>query len=354
MNVNLHGHVIPMKAVGQAGRWGPEHWVDQDGYLHQRVGHWTMNATTVNSRQQREQGTSPEGADPFGMFDDPTIRLAAMDQKHVDIMGLTVTSHWYLYWAEPEIGVPFASLLNDLLLEHCAADPSRLFLMATLPLQDPEACVREVDRVAKLGAKGIVIGGSNLGGRELDDPAFYPLWERVQAHDLPITVHGFPGALATGKEDPYMLTAWMGYLHDQTLAFCNFIYGGVLDEFPRLKIYISHGGGVIPFAMGRMERLSRAVAAVKNKRPFYDYMPNFYLDLLVHDIEARKVVADMWPTENLVMGDNFGGLDGGDGVAMVKELELPEAKEKAILQDNAVRMYKLDQPVAVASAAAAR
>src|SRR5262249_23062712 len=149
-----------------------------------------------------------------------------------DVHVMSTSPLFYMYWTPPEIGVPYARLTNDTLAEYCAPYPQRLFFMATLPMQDPAAAAAEVDRAARIGAKGINLGGRNLGGREFDDPALDPVWERIVANEFPIFIHGYPQAIAEQRSDPYGISTFDGYLYDESCAFLYLVFGGVLDRFP--------------------------------------------------------------------------------------------------------------------------
>src|SRR6202035_5969813 len=167
MKIDIHGHVLSRDTMGQAGPYGPE--VDVvDGWLELRMG------------EHVERARVPEGTDATTFlenFGNPDLRVRQLDERGVDYLGVTTSPLFYMYWAEPEIGVHFSRVQNDALAKFPQSHPDRFFLLATLPLQDIDASLTEFDRaVGDLGARGINLGSTNIAGRELDDEALWPLY----------------------------------------------------------------------------------------------------------------------------------------------------------------------------------
>jgi len=341
MKIDVHGHTLFHEAVGKAGKWGPEYKKGDDGRWRLIVGPYT----TLLPKQ-------PEGV-PFDPFEDmkknwdPSGIVKKLEAAGVDKAALTISPLFYFYWAEPEIAIPFSQLHNDLMARDARRYSDRLFFLATLPMQDPAAAVAEAKRAAGLGAKGVNLGTDDFGGKNLDDMAYWPLYETLQSLDLPIFIHPYPSPMATGKPDNYNMSWVMGYIHQESVAFASMTLGGVFDDFPNLKVYVTHGGGTIPYQLGRVEtaRITEA-PGVRCKRSVYEYTKNFYFDILVHDLKPRKFLVDMWGADNLVVGSNRGGWDWADGFKMLDELNLPSDQHEKIQWKNAARLFHLDDVLA--------
>jgi aminocarboxymuconate-semialdehyde decarboxylase len=329
--IDLHAHVVPDSIWGQAGHWGPEK-VESDGTVGFRVGKY--QALRLKVKPSTEGAAIPAAPGPKG-------HIERMDRAGWDVHVITPSVLFFMYWAEPEIGIPFARLHNDALAEFCDPYPERLFFQATLPLQDVDASLEELDRVVEMGAKGIYVGASNLAGREIDDEVFFPIWRKIQDLDVPVMIHACPEAVPGEREDPYLMTSFMGTIYDETKAFCNLIFGGILDQFPYLKFYISHGGGFIPYQLGRVEAQSKVMSDGKNRKPVRDYLDNFYFDLLLADAPAQKAMLETVDARRLVAGDNFGGADDVDAIGILDTLELRTAERELVLHGNAAELYKL-------------
>lgn len=333
LRVDIHSHVLLEAVMGRAAEYGPELLKQDDGSVVLRVGDYRTRARPGDEFLLNRR------------LWDADARLEDMDRLGIDVMGITISPLFYLYWAEPEIGVPFARIQNDALAEFCRHSPERFFAMSTLPMQDVEASIQELKRcTVDLETKGINLGTDDLGGRELDDPALWPLYEEVQALELPLFLHPYPSPLShSTAPDRYNLSWITGYIAQETDAFTRLVLGGVLDAFPALKICLPHGGGMLPYQFGRLEYAAARMPDVKAQRPPREYLSNFYFDILVHDPKAREFLVDFAGPDQLVVGDNYSGWDHVDGFALLEELPIPEASKEKIRGENARRLFRLGE-----------
>ncbi|HVX22597.1 MAG TPA: amidohydrolase family protein [Acidimicrobiales bacterium] len=342
MNVNVHSHVMTVESQYSAGDIGPTFTTDDNGF-HLKFGPFErVGLKSVDMIENAKKvGMEQAAADWYRRFSDPTLRLAEMDEKGIDILGVTMSPIVYGYFLDDETGRRHARVQNEGLATYCQADPARLFFMATLPMQDPAGSAAEVDyAVGELGAKAINIAGSLLGGRELDDPALDAIWERVAAHDVPIFIH--PSLHSSENETAF--TKWapiLGYPYQETVAFTTILLGGILDRFPGLNFYITHGGGFAPYQFGRVERMADAYGYNHAERPLRDYLSNFYFDVLIHDVKARRFLVDWAGPDQVIVGDNYDGIDSATGFAFLDELGLPAGAREKIAGGNAVELFHL-------------
>jgi len=344
MRIDVHSHLMLKDIFGQAGHYGPSFVVDDAGQCRTSIGDVVSVTTTVEIQEAMKR--DPTAGRELALqwreeLSDPLLRLREMDEKFIDIMGVTTSPLLYLYWAEPEIGVHFARVQNEALAKYCAADPARLFFMATLPLQDVDASVKEMEHaVQTLGARAVNIGGGNLAGRELDDPAFEPLFAKAESLDVPLFIHTYPTTMAGSERHRLGLDSVLEYLYQEALAFGTLLYSGVLDRFPDLKVCITHGGGFIPYQFGRLEAFAGPKKS-KAVRPIRDYLDRFYFDILVHDLAARRFLVEFMTPSHLFVGDNFKGMDSADGFKMVEELGLSAGDAEMINAGTAQRLFHL-------------
>jgi aminocarboxymuconate-semialdehyde decarboxylase len=328
-HVDIHTHVLLRETMGGAGPLGPELKEEPDGTASFRVGNYKLRSRDGHMLDPR--------------FHNPHSRLADMDAKGIDVMGVSVSPLTYLYWAPKEIGIQFSSLQNDAMARFCRAAPERLFFFATVPLQDIDASVVELDRaVRKLGARGLNLGQTDAAlGLFPDDPKLWPLYDKAQSLGIPILVHPYPpGMEGTGTgENP--LTWIAGYLHQSTMTGASMVLGGVFDEFPKLRVILPHGGGAFPYQFGRFEYAASRMPRIRAKRKIRDYLPNIYFDCLVHDPRARRYLVEFAGADHVLVGDNYLGWDAVDGFAMVRELALPKSEEDKIMGLNCVELFRL-------------
>jgi aminocarboxymuconate-semialdehyde decarboxylase len=345
MRIDVHSHVLRPEIMGKAGRHGPEFKVE-NGMLMTRVGsHWSMSK--VDPDLLARYGP---GGDISQLLPSPTAsqadRLAEMDANGIDIIGVTTAPLYYLYWAEPEIGVPFAQVQNDALANYCQGSGGRLFFMATLPLQDAKTSVDEVDRALAKGAKAVNIGGVNLAGRELDDEAFFPIYEKLEEADVPIFLHPYPEHLAQGAEvtDEYNMSWIVGYPYQEMFGFCRMILGGVFDHFPNLKVYITHGGGFAPYQWGRLVKFAPYMPGVKAQKAFEEYLHNFYFDVLLHSPRERKFLIEFIGVDHVVFGSNYGSPQDQATFDFLEGLGYNRSDTEKMTGGNALKLFHLDEP----------
>jgi hypothetical protein len=189
-------------------------------------------------------------------------RLKEMDEGDIDMQ---VISHTVLGYAAltTEQHTQLATAANNQLASAVAAHPDRYAGLATLPMIDPQAGARELDRaVTDLGFKGAMING-RTDGRFLDDPIFLPVLDRANALGVPIYLHPNLPTETLRQEyytgfDPYVSFALLGPAwgwHAETgLHVLRMICAGIFDRFPDLQIIIGHMGEMIPFMLERIEQ----------------------------------------------------------------------------------------------------
>jgi predicted TIM-barrel fold metal-dependent hydrolase len=338
MIINLHGHQLTAGVFNQDPFWGP---FFEDGSL--RVGHWRLGTSKART-----------DADPDRMFLDRWMetkwgvesRVAALDAAGQDILVLSLPSHMSMYWAEPEFATRYASTVNEEFAGLVAQAPTRFRYWAQLPLQEPKAAAMELERaVTDLGAVGASAGGANFGGLEFHDPAFDPFWEKLCELDVPMFVHGYNQSVTWGEranDDPFDTTSIVGMPYDEVRCFWYLIAGGVFDRFPELKVYITHGGGYVPYQLGRLNETLRSMAPDrKNTKDLIEYLPNFWFDPLVHEAPMRRAIVDVIGPDRLLYGDNFGGADAIN-FDLTEGLGLSADDQDKIRWKNAAELLKID------------
>jgi aminocarboxymuconate-semialdehyde decarboxylase len=330
MLIDLHGHHLTKGMFHHDDYWGP---FFENGTL--RIGDWVLG-TTRNEDITLDQWI----ADRWSL----DVRTAQLDAAGVDKLVVSMPAHMYLYWTEPDFNIKFAHAVNEDLAAFCAQAPDRFGFWAHTPMQDPAAAVKELEHGISLGAVGLQLGAANFGGREFDDEAFFPLWEKLCELDVPIFVHGYNQSATWGKnadDDRYDTTSIVGMCYDEARCFWYLVNGGVLDRFPDLKVYITHAGGYVPYQIGRFDATNKTMAPdSKNAKPIYEYMPNFWFDPLVEQAPMRRAIVDVIGVDRLLYGDNFGGADSID-FDLTEGIGLSEADREKIRSGNAKKLLKL-------------
>ena len=177
-------------------------------------------------------------------------RLSDMDAAGVDVQVVCNTPQTFLYNQDPSLTAALAAIQNDQIAKAVASNPQRLVGIATLPMQAPQLAAAELRRaMGTLALKGAQIG-SNVNGRNLDDPALEPLWAAANELGAFIMVHP-TGVAGADRLKSYYLVNLIGNPLDTTIAAASLVFGGVIEGYPNIKFLMVHGGGFVPYQAGR-------------------------------------------------------------------------------------------------------
>lgn len=219
-----------------------------------------------------------------------TQRLKECDEHGVHIQVLSTIPVLFSYWAKPEDCLEVSQFLNDHIADVVKSNPKRFVGLGTIPMQAPDLAIKELRRcVNELGFAGVEIG-SHVNDKTLDDPSFFPIFEEAERLGAAIFVHPWD-MMGTNLMKKYWLPWLVGMPAETSLAICSFIFGGIFERLPDLRVCFAHGGGAFPFTVGRVEHgfnVRPDLCAVDNKRNPREYLQKFYVDSLVHDEEALR------------------------------------------------------------------
>lgn len=227
---------------------------------------------------------------------DPRARVEMMDQQGMD-QAVLMPSQGLVIGAvrEAELAVAIARAYNDWLAQYCSQAPDRLLGSVLVPLQSPREAVAEIRRAhERLGLRSIVLKPNPVNGRNLNDPAYYPIYELCQDLDIPVFVHegcGYaPGAtLGIDRFENGLISHLLSHPFEQMTAMVAFIVGGVLERFPRLRVgFLEAGCGWVPYWL---ERMDEHVEKLSWEAPWLSMPPQRYF--------ARQCVVACEPDERI-------------------------------------------------------
>ncbi|WP_349903695.1 amidohydrolase family protein [Parafrigoribacterium humi] len=229
-------------------------------------------------------------------------RLDEMTRQGIDMSVVSLSPTLFFYDQPSDVAAEYARRANDALAEMVSAS-DRLVGVATLPLQDPVAAARELDRaVTELGLHGAQIG-TNTETLEIDAPALEAVFATAERLDVPMMLHPYFLGAKERLEDFYM-TNTLGNPIDTTIAAARLIQSGILDRLPNLRIALVHGGGFLPYQLGRLDRAHemRAEPRVQIANVPSSYLDRFWFDSITHDDAALKFLAERTGSCRLVLG----------------------------------------------------
>jgi aminocarboxymuconate-semialdehyde decarboxylase len=267
-------------------------------------------------------------------------RLADMDATEVDMHVLSVSPQTWLYGQEASIGAAAAAIQNDEIARLVKEKPDRFIGIATLPMQAPEKAAEELRRAMKtLGLRGTMIG-SNVGGKNLDDPSFEPLWAAAAELDAFFMIH--PGNVAgADRLRSYYLGNLIGNPLDTTIAAACLIFGGVLERYPSFRPVMVHGGGFIPYQGGRWVHgwHVRPEPKVHVKHSPEKYLERFRYDTICHSKASLEFLISSAGADRVFLGSDY-PYDMGmmDCVRHVRSLDIAAAARDQILGGHAAAL----------------
>jgi aminocarboxymuconate-semialdehyde decarboxylase len=274
-------------------------------------------------------------------YHDLDLRLKAMDAQKVAVHALSLMPPM-VYWADGALGVRLARIVNDALAEATRAHPDRFMGLAILPLQDPGAAVMEAERaVTELGCRGIYLG-TNVRGKELADPSFLPVFERIHALEAPIFLHPL-NVIGSQRLTSYYLHNLLGNPFDTAVAAANIIFSGLLDRFPKLNICLPHAGGAFPYLIGRLNHGWKVRQECRVlKKPPLSYLRRFTYDTISHATESLRYLINLVGADRVMLGSDYCFDMGYERpVKVVTALKLSRNDEEKILGGNAARVLRL-------------
>jgi len=295
MAIDVHAHYVPREVVQRLEKEGS------------RLGIAVEEAAPGRQCLRFDYGLQIR---PFfaKLIEEPSRRIESMAATGIDRQILSVWMDILGYGLGPERGAIWHRLLNELLASFCQRHPERFSMLASGPLPDAGRAARELEyAVTQLGAVGGVVAanveGTNLGELSLDE-----YWAAAVESAVPIFVHPTQPS-PTPRTRRFNLNVIAQYTFDTTLTVGSLIGSGVLDRFPSLTLILSHGGGTVPYLIGRFdcmhERSDQAAGVVAASRPSA-YLRRMYYDTILHDPQVLRYLASRVEIDRLVIGSDDG------------------------------------------------
>jgi aminocarboxymuconate-semialdehyde decarboxylase len=286
--------------------------------------------TIIRYRGSRFFGITPP-------MTDPALRIAEMDRVGIDVEVLSLSTP-NVYFAPPERQAEVARLVNDAYAELAARHPKRFKGFASIPMDDPDAALRELERTqGELRMNGVIVL-SNINGRALTDPRYRPFFAECDRRRICVFIHPMIPASAEPFAE-YVLGPIIGFPFDTTLAVAQLCYAGVLRELPNIRWILGHLGGAVPYLMERMDNGWRDFAEC---RVNIDELPSVYLKRLYYDTvsfsaPSLRLARELVGADHLVMGSDYPHLLGSieRAVSSIESLDVPKADKERIFNGTA-------------------
>jgi predicted TIM-barrel fold metal-dependent hydrolase len=278
--------------------------------------------------------------------------LAHMAERKVDMCTVTQTNP-HVVWAPPAFGLKLAQTINDATSALCAKYPKKFTAAVTLPLQDPKASLVELERAHKLPGMKAVNMTENINNNNLGDKQYWPIFEAVEALNMPIFLHNVDPLWQRLVEPEYTMINVLGNPFEATMAAMSLVLSGAMDQFPKLDVFFPHAAGFFAFVTPRADwsmgtaayqprGRTNSFATLKQTR-VSDYRRRFHYDLIMHDPAITRMLIEIVGADRVTCGTDY-----PQGMGVMKPVEYVEAipgitqkEAETILCDNPARLLRL-------------
>jgi aminocarboxymuconate-semialdehyde decarboxylase len=328
--IDIHTHIIPERMPDWASKFGYGGFISLD---HHKPCSARMMVGDKFFREVQDNCWSAE------------TRIKECDQHGVHVQVLSTIPVMFSYWAKPEHCLEVAKFLNDHIAEIIQRYPKRFIGLGTIPLQDPQLAMKELERCKQIGLKGIQIG-SHVNDWNLNALELFPVFEACEKMDMSVFVHPWD-MMGTDKMQRYWLPWLVGMPAETSLAICSMIFGGVFEKLPKLRVAFAHGGGSFPGTIGRIQHGfdSRPdLVAIDNGVSPKEYLGKFYLDSLTHDAAMLDYIVKLVGSNRVALGSDY-PFPLGENVpgSLIESMNFSDEIKEQLLSGSALEWLNLSQ-----------
>ena len=271
----------------------------------------------------------------------PQRKLADMDRAGVDLtlLSVNIPSPDLLDDELTEVG---ARICNDAIAELIARHPDRFAGIASLPLSNPEAALRELERAAHdLGLRGVFLP-SHIGGEPVDEPRFEPLYARCAVLGVPLVLH--PSVPTWGAHvNDYSMLPMAAFMVDTSFAMLRLILSGIMERHPQLQVVHPHAGGVLPYLMGRVMEQTEVKRRGREHitQPPRETYRRVYMDTVSPDTRALQFALDFAGADKMLFGSDHPWVSIEAILGYTRGLACSAADMRKIMSENALALFGL-------------
>jgi aminocarboxymuconate-semialdehyde decarboxylase len=277
---------------------------------------------------------------------DTELRKKEMDATDVTIQVLSTIPVLFNYWAKPKDGLETSRFFNDDIANKVEKNKDRFIGIGTVPLQDIDLAIQEMERcVIELKMPGLEIG-SNINGENLSDKKYFPFYKRAEELGCALFIHPWE-MMGENQMQKYWLPWLVGMPAETSRAICSLIFGGVFETFPKLRVAFAHGGGSFPLTIGRIEHgynVRPDLVAVDNAINPKEYIGKFWIDSLVHDAKAMNYIIDVIGEDKICLGSDYPfPLGEHHPGKLIEELNVENELKEKLLFKNALDLLNIER-----------
>lgn len=291
LKIDVHTHILPREIPRWRDKFGYGGFVTLDHYK------------PCCARMVRDDGTT------FRDIGDncwsPTKRIDECDAAGVNVQVLSTVPVMFSYWAEPADGSEIARFLNDHIADIVSEFPLRFVGLGTVPMQDVNLAIKELERCREIGLVGVQIG-TNVNQLNLGEQQFFDFFAACQELGMAVFVHPWD---MMGEKDmqKYWLPWLVGMPAEVSRAICSLIFSATLERLPNLRICFAHGGGAFPATIGRIDHGFNVRPDLFTDNPHGPrrYLSRIYFDSLVHEPAKLDYLITLVGSDQVMLGSDY-------------------------------------------------
>ena len=237
---------------------------------------------------------------------DESLRIKEYEKFNTQVQVVCTIPVMFSYWANPKDCAELSRFLNDHIAELVQQYPKHYIGLGTIPMQDIDESIKELERIKSIGLVGIQIG-SNINDKNLSEDEFFPIFEACSRLGLAVMIHPWQ-MMGFDSMKKYWLPWLVGMPAETSRAACSMIFGGVLERLPKLRVCFSHAGGSFLPTLGRIEHGFNCrpdLVAIDNQVNPREYVGKFWVDSITHDIDALKYILNMQGSKRVCLGSDY-------------------------------------------------
>lgn len=291
LKIDMHTHIIPRDLPKYADIFGYGDFVHLE---HHKPGRARMIKGGSFFREIKSNCWDPEE------------RIAEYARYGTQVQVVCTIPVMFSYWAEPADCLALAQYLNDDIAQTVSDYPKHYIGLGTLPMQDIDLAVKELERCKAIGLVGVQIG-SNINDKNLSEPVFEPFFQACEALGMALFVHPWE-MMGFHSMQKYWLPWLVGMPAETSRAVCSMIFGGVFERHPQLRVCFAHAGGSFLPTIGRVQHgfdCRPDLVAVDNPVPPRDYLGRFWVDCITHDANMLEYVLKTAGENRVCLGSDY-------------------------------------------------
>jgi len=331
LKIDVHTHILPKNIPNWKDKFGYGGFISLDHYK------------PCCARMLRDDGKAFRDVNENCWSAEK--RIEECDASGVNIQVLSTVPVMFSYWANAEAGLETSRFLNDHIAEIVSEFPLRFIGLGTVPMQDVELAIQELERCKKIGLAGVQIG-TNINQQNLGEEQFFDFFTACEELGMAVFVHPWE-MMGEADLEKYWLPWLVGMPAETSRAICSLIFSGTLERLPDLRICFAHGGGSFPATLGRIEHgfnVRPDLCAVDNPHSPRKYLNQMYFDSLVHDAATLDYLINLAGSDRVMLGTDYpfplGELDPGK---LIESMPYDDAIKETLFSGAALNWLNIDR-----------